>query len=482
MALDAPSEPAEQQPVRRSPAGKSLNQARSPEAVRWDVARLAATVALITAVVGLVVTIGADARWLAALGGIVSRTGSIPQGVPFATSPTGHWVNSLVLAELIFHGLESIMGDRGLAVANLLAVAGCFSVVALDARAGGARPAGIASAMAVAAIGALTSLAVARVQMFSLVLFPAMVALLRAEARAPSWRIWLALPLLALWSNLHGAALAGLAVLYAYLALQRFRHQPVLTSCIAVGGLVALCVTPAGLSTVDYYHGLLTNVAAQRGVGQWAPLGLSGFDVVLIIAALLLLFRLRHQLPPLWELVVIVGLAVLTVKAARDGVWLLLFLVAPAALKTRVKRGWNGLIPVAAVLALALLAVGIARAPRPSGASHSLVLRALAVAAGRPILADGLPAEQIAMDGGRIWAGNPIDAFSRRVQNQYVDWVDGTPSGRTALSVRAVNVILVTRGSAADRLTALDPGWRIAAADRTGLIYVRKAARSGSRP
>jgi hypothetical protein len=245
---------------------------------------------------------------------------------------------------------------------------------------------------------------------------------------------------------------------------------------------MALCLTPAGIATADYYHGLLTNVAAQRGVGQWAPLGLSGFDVVLIIATLLLGARLRGQRPPLWELAVIVGLAVLTVKAARDGVWLLLFLVPPAALKTRIKRDWNGLIPVAVLLAMGLLVIGVARAPRPSGASRSLVLHALRLADGRPILADGIPAEQIAEGGGKIWAGNPVDAFSRRVQNQYIDWVDGAHSGRKALSVAGVDVVLVTRGSVADRLTAQTPTWRQAASDRTAVVYIRAGAAGNHAP
>ena len=51
------------------------------------------------------------------------------------------------------------------------------------------------------------ALLVVRSQLFSLALFPLLVLLLRGEARAPSRRIWLLVPLVALWSNLHGGVL-----------------------------------------------------------------------------------------------------------------------------------------------------------------------------------------------------------------------------------------------------------------------------------
>src|SRR5580704_12125037 len=128
---------------------------------------VAAAVTAIVAVAALLATVGADARWLAALGHVIVQRGSIPSGVPFAAAPTGHWPNALVLAELVFGGLERALGDRGLMLAQLLTVAGAMTILARDARAGGAKPAGICAALLLAALGALPSLAIARVQMFS---------------------------------------------------------------------------------------------------------------------------------------------------------------------------------------------------------------------------------------------------------------------------------------------------------------------------
>ena len=80
--------------------------------------RLGATVLAVVAVAALLGRVGADARWLAALGHAVSARGAVPVGIPFAVASTAHWHNPLVLAELVFGAL----GDRGLMVAQLAAV------------------------------------------------------------------------------------------------------------------------------------------------------------------------------------------------------------------------------------------------------------------------------------------------------------------------------------------------------------------------
>jgi hypothetical protein len=452
----------------------------------WERARVAVTVALLTGLVGLAVTVGADARWLAALGAVIVRRGGVPAGVPFAAAPQAHWANPLVLAELAFHLLETSLGDRGLILAQLACVAAALAIAAADALAtarsrGGARAWAVPAALALVTIGALPSFAIARVQMFSLVLFPALVALLRAESRRRSRRIWLALPLLALWSNLHGAVLSGLLVLAVYLVLDRIRHQRVTALMILIAAPLAICVNPAGLGEARYLQGLVTSVAAQRGAGMWGPLGSSPFDPVTVVAAVLLAIGIaRSARPRLWELVVLAILAALTVKAARDGVWLLLFMLAPsirtARARKRSARTWNGLVPVGAVLALMLLVVATARVPRQTGASRQAVAAAIRLAAGRPILADAIPAEQLALAGAQIWVGDPLDAFTRATQVAYLDWIAGTAT-RAALGLEAdprIGAILVSAGSAAARLAAADPALVAADSDATAIVFVRR--------
>src|SRR5205823_11784251 len=129
-------------------------------------------------------------------------------------------------------------------------------------------------------------------------------ALLRSDARNPSRRILLVVPLLALWSNLHGAALVGYGITLIYLAVVRLRADALLAIAVAAAASLALCLTPAGIHTIAYYHGVLGNEAAHRGEGLWGPLSLSApLDVLMIVAAAALALHLRRSRPALWELV-----------------------------------------------------------------------------------------------------------------------------------------------------------------------------------
>jgi hypothetical protein len=434
---------------------------------------LATTVGFLLALSALLGRIGSDSQWLVALGHDIARTGTVPHGIPFAGTPTGKWPNSLVLAELIFDGLNAALGTRGLLLAQLLAVGIGLALLARDARNADADPIGISGALLLTGVGALPSLAIIRVQLFSLALFPALLLLLRAQQRWPSRRIWLLVPLIALWSNLHGDSLLGYGVALAYLVLDRGRRRPLESIAVAVMSAVALCATPAGLRTIDYYHGVLTNAAAQSGSGEWSPLSLSSpLDIVLIVAALVLLWRVWRARPPLWECAVLVVLAGMTVRADRNGVWLLMFAVAPAAQRLAPARSLRTLMPLAAVLGAAVLVVAIARGPESSNASPAMVSRAIAMAHGTPVLADGTIDEQVAMDGGEIWAGDPIDAFTHRVQVAYLDWLAGSPSGAHAVT-GAVHVALVARGSATAHLMAQMPGFVASRPQDGTVMYTR---------
>jgi hypothetical protein len=380
----------------------------------------------------------------------------------------------LVLAEVVFWELEHVAGDRGLMLAQLLAVGVAFVVLARDARAGGASADRTAVAMAVAAVGALSSLAIARVQLFSLALFPLLVMLLRSDARHPSRRIWLVVPLLAIWSNLHGAVLVGLLVTLVYLAVVRTRIDRVTAVGVALASVAALCLTPSLIRTFTYYHGVLTNVAAQHGVGLWQPLRLDApLDALAILAAVVLLLPLRRVRPPLWELVVIVVLAAASVQTGRSAVWLTFFLVGPAA------RGMSMTLTTRSRFARAVVAISVlviawalVRGPILTKPDHLIAARAVSLAQGTAVLAPDHLAERVAFEGGRIWVGNPLDAFSHRDQSTYVDWLQGRPHGRDALTHDVV-VVLVSRGSATQALMKGIHGFAAVGGDRKTVIYRR---------
>jgi len=425
----------------------------------------------LTAVAG---TIGADARWLDALGRIIIRRGSIPNDIPWASAPSEGWHNVPVLAELIFRGLIATAGDRGLLAAQIVAVGAALVILARDLRREGADEFASALALLIVVLGSLPMFVVVRSQLFSVLLFPVLISLLRDDARSPRGRIWLLVPLFALWSNLHGAVLVGLAVAVAYLIFGRGRRDPFLSAGVLLSSAVALCATPALQHTPDYYYGLLRNEAARRGEGLWAPLSLtSGFDLLLIAAAVALLVLALRARPALWETIALVGLAVLTVKTARSGVWLLFFAAAPAARSLHFERQRKlGLAAPALATAAVMAVFGVARGPISTSAGRRVLDQTLERAESEPILADGSPAEQIAAAGGRVWMSNPIDAFSRRDQRLYLDWLAGRSSGDLAL--RDARVVLVIRGSEPAKRLRRSKEFREAARDANAALYVRR--------
>jgi hypothetical protein len=417
--------------------------------------------------------VGADSRWVAALGDSIVAEREVPNGVPFASAPTAGWDNVLVAAELIFHWLDGF-GPHGLLVAQLLAVGAAFVFLAAGARSEGASDSSIALVLVVVAIGALTSLLILRLQLFSLAFFPGLLLLIRREVRTPSRWIWLAPPLLAIWGNLHGAVLVGYAVLSGYLLLARSRVQPRAALLVWLASTVALLATPALLETVDYYRGVLTNEAAKRGVGLWAPLTLeSPLDVLFIITAVVLVLLAARGRPQLWELAVIAGLAFLTIRTARSGVWLLFALSAPAARGLNVQRALPAALAAAlATLLLALGTLGLVRGPASTGASGRVLDTALDAAEGTPILAQDVLAEQVALAGGRIWVGNPLDAFRPADQRLYLDWHDGSRDGDGALA-HAPRVVLVHPDSDSERRLRANRRFRELARDDNAVVYGR---------
>jgi hypothetical protein len=422
-------------------------------------------------------SIGADARWLAALGRAILAQGSIPSGVPYAAAPSVDWVNVPVLGELAFHALQVAGGDRGLLVAQLLAVTASLALLAFGMRALGAPDGASALVIVLVFFAAVPSFIIVRAQLFSLVLFCALLFLLRAEAGRRTRRIWLLVPLVALWANLHGGVLVGLAVAAAYLVLERFRHERTVSVTVLACCSAALFLTPAFAASGSYYAGVLRSEAAQRGEGMWAPLSLHRpFDVLFVLLALPLLFFAVRSGLRLWELACVVALTGLTLHAARNGLWLVCFLAAPAAhsLGKRTLRQFTvsrRTLAMCAWLPAAFLLLGLLQTPHQDGAGERVRSEATRLAGDKPILADGIDAEQLALDGRRVWIANPLDAFSRRDQRLYLDWLDATPAGDALL--REAGAVVVARGSAPQRRLEHDRSFRRAAVDDKAIIYVR---------
>lgn len=427
------------------------------------------------------VLVGADTHWLVAMGDVIRATGSVPDGIPFAAMPTEGWPNALVLAQWTLSLVDS-WGPWALPLAQLTSTAVALVTLAVGARRMGASDRGTALVLLGVVAGSLATFAIARLQMLSLVPFALLLLWLRSEAERPSRRIWLVPLLVVLWTNLHGAVLLGVCVTGAYLIFSRLRLHPWESVAVGMASLVALLITPAGLATSSYYLGVMGNQAAVRADGLWARPSLTEpLDVMMLVAAFLLVGTACRRRLPLWELVVILGLAAATLMAARHGVWLLMFAAGPAALglasqdrKRRPRRGETfrsaGLV-VACCLAVTT-AIVISRGDEVL-AEDPAVVEALAAAVGdRVVLAPEPLVEALAVAGVRVWAVNPIDAFDTEVQVAYLDFLVGDTG--MELAIKGSDAVVVAEGSAADQAVEGLAGFEVHEIADGWTLYLRR--------
>lgn len=452
-------------------------QAQTAHRASWAMTSLA--VLSVCAFMALFITVGADCYWVVAMGQHIASDG-VPDGIPFAAAPTQGWPNALVFAQLLMAGLHE-GGHAALPIAQIVVNAVALCLLAIGARRAGASDRATAFVVVLVGIGALASLAVVRLQFFSPVPFALLLLLLRSQDRAPSRWIWLLPLLVAVWSNLHGAVLLGVAVAGTYLLFGRLRIRPLETVLIGVATLVALLATPVGLRTIPYYLGVFENEAAKRATGLWARPSLSNpFDVMMILAAVVLLVAIARRRPRLWESVALAGLAVGTLMAARHGVWLLMAAAAPAAVAlTKTPRAAGGptgarvpvVVTIAAAFALSLVLI-LPRGEAVVAADPELARSVASQVGDRVVLAPEPLAESLALEGVTVWAADPIDAFAPEDQRAFLDFLEGGDE-----AIRAVDgsdAVVVEDDSDASDLMASQTGFESGELMDGWTLYLRQ--------
>lgn len=409
------------------------------------------SVALWTGLLAGLLILGADLLWVVAMGDVIRDTGAVPHGIPFASAPQADWHNPVALAQVLL-SLVHGAAPTGLAVLHLVVVAATLSIVVAESRRLGGGDVRTTAVVALVVVGCATAFGVARFPDLSLLPFVITAAILRRQYAAPSRALWWVVPLFALWGNLHGGVLVGVAVLAVFLAASRGGGSPARRALVGAAAVLALLATSAGLGTPAYYVGVLTNEAAVRGSDLWSAPDLGNpLDLAMLAAAVVLVGMCVRRGLPLWEWLATAGLVVATLMTARNGVWLLLF-AAPAAAG---RRSANAVVDlpwsrprwwwpvVAAGAAGSLLACTWQldrRADQVGPPGSSVVATVRDVADGRPVLADEPLAETLAQAGLTVWAANPIDAFPRDVQGQFLDFLD---DGRVPPAAVDVDVAVV---------------------------------------
>jgi hypothetical protein len=221
-----------------------------------------------------------------------------------------------------------------------------------------------------------------RPQSYAFPLFAAMLAILtadRAGRRAPLWGLPL---LMALWVNIHGSFVLGLALIGIHIAgrfLALFRPSllaaweqprpliPLIGWGIATGA--ATLLNPRSIEVIGYVRNLLGSSQVTTLVTEWAPPNLRDFGgvafFVVLIGGLLLMAYMRRP-PAITDLLLLCAFTWLALGAVRNIVWFgfvmpPLIAYALAASSPRTQQQSQGSTPLNAIMiGLLVLLVGSA--------------------------------------------------------------------------------------------------------------------------
>ena len=285
---------------------------------------------VILAVVGVVAVLAAALprmvvpdTWLALVDGRWISAHGLPHHDAIAAWTRGEtWIDQQWLAHLSLYALASLGGVKlVLAVAMLIDLA-AIAVAAFAARKSGASPRSTALCL-LAAFLVAPWLLQARTQTLALPLFVAVYALLAADARRPSNRVLLALPLLVVWANVHGSAALGVALTFlaGLIALGKRRLQGLV---LAVGGPLCLLASPYGFGLVGYYRRMLIGSPLPHYVDEWAPTKLELDTLAFFVLAFTTVFLLARyaRAVTLFERLALVALLLVGLLAGRNTGWL----------------------------------------------------------------------------------------------------------------------------------------------------------------
>jgi len=265
----------------------------------------------------------------------ILASGSIPRQPSYSFTADESWVNHEWLAEVVMAAAYRA-GTPGLLVLLGMVAASAFAMIASAIRRAGVDGPAAVGLLAVAVLGASFQLMTIRPQFFSVLLLAALLLLLTlAEQRR---RVLLAVPfLLALWANLHGGWIVGLAVLGLWVAGAAWRQvlpwwQAASTVAAAAAGTL---LNPYGYGLWAF---LLKTVRVGRAdIEEWQAIWESPLHLLpWILTAIVLAWGCARLGRDAWRTLPALVLAALSFKVARlEG----LFALATAVLAAPAFRG-----------------------------------------------------------------------------------------------------------------------------------------------
>ncbi len=436
------------------------------------------------------------------------------------TAPGAPVLNHEWLADVVTYSIFHAVGPVGIVLLRLTLLGTMLALIAHAVRRAGGQAPAIALVGALVVVGGFPWFVTARPQLWTFAFLAAwLVAIVHADDG--DVRPLLATPLMTVvWVNVHGGIVAGLALLVCWAAARLgqavlaaagvrlpallARGTPTPRTAAVIVGVLALHV-PAALVNhfgVALWRFFAETLSVRRAeIGEWQPLSPTNVGDLLGVAGLLA-----------------IGALVVRSRRARDPVHLALALLLAYA-ATGARRHLALAVIAAAIFGASHAADALAQVPEaepePADDRRGRALPATALAVAGVLVAVGLPrAGCVVVEPGTVpraavgylraaqvqgrlavlfdWGSYAIWHLSPRLRvsidgrreavytparlDENATFLYGRPGWRAPLDRDGVDLALVSPRFAVHARLAAEPDWRVAYADDTATLFVRRGS------
>lgn len=271
--------------------------------------------------------------WLALVAGRYVANHGVPSSDTLNVLTHGlRWIDQQWLAQLIVYRLAQVGGLFLYGVSYVALTTAAFGLAIMAARALAGSQRTIFLVLLPSALLYLAGSFAIRTQAFAYPFFALTLWLLAQDARTPARRVYLVIPLLVVWGNLHGSVTlgVGLAVLYGISRLVTDIRSGGLksiqrrTAIFLVVPPLCLLATPYGFAILAYFRGTLLNPAFGRLVTEWKPVtSITVLAVPCIALAEVTIWLLGRsgRRTPLFDQLALLVVAAAAILAIRNVTW-----------------------------------------------------------------------------------------------------------------------------------------------------------------
>jgi hypothetical protein len=441
-----------------------------------------------------------DLGWQRWLGATILRTGSIPTalGAETFSAPGAPWVPQEWIFGILAHVCRTGAAWDVFSAGVALCATAALALSAYRGVRRGASPTAVAVCVAFSGIALLESFGT-RAQVFAWPLFA--LYLLALDLDGPL--VWLALPVAALWSNVHASAtiapaLALVVACGAALDARRFDGRSRQLALVALGSVLAICCNPFGWHLPAYALMLVTS-PIKAYIVEWkvTDMGETSFAYGALPLILIAVYAGTRTTRKWGDALIFAMLALMMLGAARN---IALFglaagpVVALAMSRTLpffahdpneapLSRNAAWSLPAMSLLVAGGVAFGLLHSSKRTEVTMPIaVLGDLQRAPGRYHLlcADfawcsfvvGSPGISVFLDGR-------ADPFPPSVWEDFLQALRLNDGWREKLTQRGVDTVLVSRGSQLDQALARTPPWRALFSDPKFRIWTSLGRSAG---